>query len=82
MNMNCFARFFLGTPRRFLASAIFAVIGMVIVHFQPGLVYRSADRLACECMPVIKAVLTCVIVLAGFRMIVAGGRGRVGGGRH
>lgn len=81
MNINCFARFFLGTPRRFLATAIFAVIGMAVVHFNPGLVYRSADRLVCECRPVIIEVLACLVVFACFRMIT-GGRGRGGGGRH
>lgn len=79
--MNHFVRFFLGTPLRFLFTAIFVIIGMAIVRFWPGLVYRAADQLVCECWPVIQAVLTCVIVFAGFRIIVGGGRGR-GGGRH
>jgi len=81
MNLNCFFWFFLGTPRRFMVTALFVIIGMAIVHFWPGAVYRSADRLVCECMPLVKGVLTCVIVFAGFRMIVGGGRGRGGGGR-
>jgi len=82
MNLNCFARFFLGTPRRFLASVILVVIGMAIVHFNPGLVYRSADRLVCECWPVIQSLLVLAVVLGGLRVIVFGrGRGG-GGGRH
>ena len=71
--------FFFGTPRRFVISAMVIVILMIVVHFQPGLVFRLTDRLVAESWPVIQSVLVILIVLGGLRFIVFG---RGGGSRR
>lgn len=72
--MGKFAKFFLGTPRRFLTTGIVVISGMTVVHFWPGAVYKAADRLVVECWPLIEICLVGAIVLGGLRMIVAGGK--------
>ncbi len=72
-------RFFFGTPRRFVVSAVAIVILMAVVHFQPGLLLKLTDRVVAESWPVIQAILVLLIVLGGLRIIVFG---RGGGRRH
>lgn len=77
--MQRWIRFFFGTPRRFVISAVVIVILMTVIHFQPGLVFQLTDRLVAESWPVIQSVLVILIVLGGLRIIVFG---RGSGGRR
>lgn len=70
--MNQWVRFFFGTPRRFVTTL--AVIGMIVVLFEPGLLRLAAERLVAELSPLLGPVLAIVIVFAGLRLIIFGRR--------
>jgi hypothetical protein len=65
-------RFFLGTPRRFVATMV--AIGVVVVIAFPGLLEMAVRRFVCALMPLLGPAMIVLIVFAGLRMIVRGGR--------
>ena len=65
-------RYFLGTPRRFLMTA--AGIGLVVVAINPGILATAVESLVAALMPLLGPVLAIVIVFAGLRMILRGGK--------
>jgi hypothetical protein len=65
-------RFFLGTPRRFCVTL--AVLALATVVIFPSLLALAVARLLAAVMPLIGPALMIVIVFAGLRMIVGGGR--------
>ncbi|HEY4490243.1 MAG TPA: hypothetical protein VJC12_03245 [Candidatus Paceibacterota bacterium] len=74
--MREWLQYFFGTPRRFLITAAF--IGLIVVMISPGLLATAVARFINEMMPLIGPALTVLIVFAGIRLILFG---RSGGGR-
>ena len=76
--MRHWIRFFVGTPRRFLATL--AGIGLIVVMINPLLLAIAVARLIDAISPILGPALTILIVLAGIRIILGsfggGGRGR------
>lgn len=70
--MSSWSRFFLGTPRRFLAT--FTVVGLVIVMTNPGLLETAVNRFVAAITPLLGPALTIVIVLGGLRIVFRGWR--------
>ena len=65
-------RYFFGTPRRFLATT--AAIGAITVIIFPGLLEIAVMRFVNALMPLIGPAMVILIVFAGLRMILRGGR--------
>lgn len=70
--MGNWFRFFLGTPRRFLTT--FAGIGLIVVMINPGILETAVNRFVAALMPLLAPALAIVIVFAGLRMILRGGK--------
>jgi hypothetical protein len=62
-------RFFIGTPRRFMATA--AVFALAFVLAFPGLLKVAAFRLVEELGPVIGLAIQLAIILIGLRLILS-----------
>jgi len=62
-------RFFVGTPRRFLATATVFALAFVLAF--PGLLKAAAFRLAEELGPVFGLAIQVAIVLIGLRLILS-----------
>ena len=65
-------RYFLGTPRRFLTTL--AGIGLITVMINPGILTTAVENLVAALMPLLGPALAVVIVFAGLRMILRGGK--------
>jgi hypothetical protein len=70
--MGRWAQFFLGTPQRFLGTCL--GIGLVICIVDPTVLTMAVDRLMIGLAPLLGPALAVVIVFAGIRMILGGGR--------
>ncbi len=70
-NRSWFGYFF-GTPQRMMRSLV--VIGLITAVVFPGLLYIAADRLLLALMPLLGPALTLLIVFAGIKMILGGGK--------
>jgi hypothetical protein len=70
-----YLRFFLGTPRRLLASLV--VIGVFIAGLWPNVLAIAIQDFMIAIQPLISSVLTIIIILFGLkvatRMIWSGG---------
>ena len=62
-------KFFLGTPRRFLATA--AVFALAFVIAFPGLLKAAAFQLVEELGPVCGLAIQLAIVLVGLRLLLS-----------
>jgi len=67
--MNWF-RFFLGTPQRFVATSIAALL--ILAAFRPGLVQMAVERLITELMPLFQLGLVIGVILVAVRVIFRG----------
>lgn len=47
-SMKSWFRFFFGTPRRFVATTLTLVAGMIAVHVSPGFLRRGVEGLVNE----------------------------------
>jgi len=83
--MRRWVDFFFGTPRRFLGSVVGICLLAVVIN--PSLLERAVDRLVgifldvvqqllVGLSPLLGPALTLIIVFAGIRMILGGGRRR------
>ena len=70
--MGVWIRYFIGTPRRFTVTAI--VVAVVTVIFNPSILVIAINRLVAAIMPLLGPALVVLIVFAGLRMIVRGGK--------
>lgn len=74
--MNRWIRFFLGTPQRFLGSLV--GVGFVICLINPVIFERAINHaittVIVALQPLIGPCLALIIVFAGIRMILGGGR--------
>ena len=61
--------FFLGTPRRFLATALAITALALIQHFAPGTLSKAANGLVGELEPLLKMLLNFGLVF--FLLILA-----------
>lgn len=68
---NWFGYFF-GTPQRMVRTLI--VLGLITAVVFPGLLYLATDRLLMALMPLLGPALTLLIVFAGIKMILGGGK--------
>ena len=68
--LNEWIRFFFGTPKRFLWSAL--VVGLVVVTINPGLLQSAVVRLLQELTPLIGPLLSILIIIVALRVIVGG----------
>ncbi len=68
--MGNWIRFFVGTPRRFLATA--AVLGLIAVMINPGLLRTAVERLLVEVSPLLGPVISLIIVIGALRIIFSG----------
>jgi len=66
--MNWF-RFFLGTPRRFLATM--TAIGLITVMIFPSLLRTAVERLLAAINPLIGPAVTLLIIFLAYRIILA-----------
>ena len=74
--MNRWIRFFFGSPQRFLGSLV--GIGFVICLINPSIFERALNQaitaVITALQPLIGPCLALIIVFAGIRMILGGGR--------
>ncbi len=74
--MNRWINFFLGSPQRFLGTLV--GVGFVICLISPTLFERALNQaitaVITALQPLIGPCLTLIIVFAGIRMILGGGR--------
>lgn len=71
--MKKWLRFFVGTPLRFLWTAIGVVCLLMVVTIRPGLLQRTTEQLMAE---IGGPILLLLIVFAGLKIIAGIGRGR------
>lgn len=76
--MDRWLRFFLGTPRRFLATFMSVAFGALYVAHNPGVIEESLRKLLCELSPLIMSVVYLLFLLwilrAMLHAIFGGGR--------
>ncbi len=70
--MGNWFRFFFGTPRRFLTTL--AGVGLIVVMINPGILQTAVNQFIAALMPLLGPALAIVIVFAGLRMILRGGK--------
>lgn len=68
-DVRVWLRFFLGTPRRFLATA--SVFALAFVLAFPGLLKAAAFQLVEELGPVLGLAIQLAIVLVGLRLLLS-----------
>ncbi|MBI5654174.1 hypothetical protein HZC53_00755 [Candidatus Uhrbacteria bacterium] len=68
-DVRVWVRFFIGTPRRFLATA--SVFALAFVLLFPGLLKTAAFRLVEELGPVLGLAIQVAIVLVGLRLLLS-----------
>lgn len=74
-----FIRFFIGTPRRFLATVVVTVVLMIWVHLHPGVLAMALAQLFNELvMPLAGPFFLLCLIFGAFRVIFGG----MGGGRR
>lgn len=73
--MNMWARFFVGTPRRFIATALTVGVLAAVSKIWPGMIQSSLAQLAQELSPLLQVVLTFVVIGIGLSIISKGMRG-------
>ena len=73
--MGRWFRFFLGTPKRFLATAV--AIGVIVCAIDPSILVNALCNLRNAVItslgPLLGPALTILIVFAGLKMIFSGG---------
>lgn len=70
--MGRWIRYFIGSPERFMRTVV--VFGLIAVILNPGMLRVAAGRLINELSPLLGPALTILIVLAGIRLIIGGGK--------
>lgn len=65
--MNNWIRFFIGTPQRFLVTAGF--VGLVVVMIKPGLLQMAVNRLLAEISPLFGPIIQIAILIFAFKII-------------
>ncbi len=74
--MNRWIRFFIGSPQRFLATLL--AVGVIVCMINPALFEQALSNAVSAILhslgPLLGPVLAVVIVFAGLRMIVFGGK--------
>jgi len=70
--MGNWFRFFFGTPRRFLTTL--TGVGLIVVMINPGILQTAVNQFIAALMPLLGPALAIVIVFAGLRMILRGGK--------
>lgn len=68
-------RFFIGTPARFIATALVVAALAAVSKVWPGLIASSLAGLAKELGPLLQVGLTFVIMGIGFGIMIRGFRG-------
>jgi hypothetical protein len=70
--MRIWARFFVGTPVRFIATALVVAALAAVSKIWPGLIQSSLYQLAKELSPILQLGLTLVVIGIGFAIIAKG----------
>lgn len=70
--MKRFLKFFLGTPKRFLATGVAVAALAAFVHFQPGVLEAALVRLFNEAAPVLFSIAVLWIVLVVLTSMIRG----------